>query len=238
MPGAPLEKGSQNPLYQQLMRRLKNDIVAGVYPAGGRIPSEQALCAAYGVSRVTVRKALLDLVQDGLLLRRQGKGTFVADARLTRDLQHVTSFTDACTRMGRRASSRLVDVKREPAHPEDVERLGVPEGGEVIELCRLRLCDGEPVMLEYNRFPAAYDFIEKDPPAGSLYDALRAHGLIPSRATHDIALGHANTTVSRQLSTAVGEALLILEETVYDQQDRPLHTSRQWIRGDKFTFRI
>lgn len=62
-----LEKKSQSPLYQQLMTRLKNDIVAGVYPAGGRIPSEQVLCDTYGVSRVTVRKAMLDLVQEGLL---------------------------------------------------------------------------------------------------------------------------------------------------------------------------
>ncbi|MCE5342826.1 MAG: GntR family transcriptional regulator [Eubacteriales bacterium] len=238
MPDTLLEKGSQNPLYQQLMRRLKNDVIAGVYPAGGRIPSEQALCANYGVSRVTVRKALLDLVQDGLLLRRQGKGTFVADARLTRDLQHITSFTDACRGMGRAASSRLVDLRREHAHPEDVERLGVAEGSEIIELCRLRLCDGEPVMLEYNRFSSRYDFLEKEPSTGSLYDLLRVHGLIPSRATHDISLGHANPSVSRQLATAAGEALLLLDETVYDQQDQPLHTSRQWIRGDKFTFRI
>ena len=91
MPDAQLEKGTQNPLYQQLMRRLKNDIVSGRYAAGARIPSEQALCDTYGVSRVTVRKAMLDLVQEGLLVRRQGKGTFVADARLTRDLQHITS---------------------------------------------------------------------------------------------------------------------------------------------------
>jgi len=238
MPGAPLEKGSQHPLYQQLMRQIKNDIAAGVYPAGARIPSEQALCAAYRVSRVTVRKAMLDLVQEGLLVRRQGKGTFVADARLMRDLQHITSFSDACRRQGRESSSRIVDRKREAARKEDAERLGIPEGGEVIEMCGLRMCDGEPVMLEFNRFPAAYAFLEQDTLTGSLYDLLRAHGLTPSRATHDISLGHATPAVSRQLATAPGEALLLLDETVYDQQERPLHTSRQWIRGDKFTFRI
>lgn len=81
----PLEKKSQSPLYQQLMARLKNDILAGVYPSGARIPSEQLLCETYGVSRVTVRKAMLDLVQEGLLVRRQGKGTFVADERIQRD---------------------------------------------------------------------------------------------------------------------------------------------------------
>ena len=238
MPDTPLEKRSQNPLYQQLMQRLKNDVVAGAYPAGGRIPSEQVLCDTYGVSRVTVRKAMLDLVQEGLLVRKQGKGTFVADARVQRDLQHVTSFSDACGATGRTASSRVVDVKREHARPEDVDRLHVPEGGEVIELCRLRLCDDEPVMLEYNRFPAIYDFLEKEPLTGSLYELLHCHGLMPSRAIHDISLGHATPVVSRYLATAAGEALLLLDETVFDQQDRPLHTSRQWIRGDKFTFRI
>ena len=135
-----------------------------------------------------------------------------------------------------------IDTERRIGAPHAVTavtgRLGLPEGGEVIELCRLRLSDDEPVMLEYNRFPAAYTFLEKEPIVGSLYDLLRAHGLIPTRATHDISLGHATPAVSRQLATAVGEALLLLDELVYDQQDRPLHTSRQWIRGDKFTFRI
>lgn len=238
MPDTLLEKKSQNPLYQQLMRRLKNDVVAGVYPAGGRIPSEQVLCDTYGVSRVTVRKAMLDLVQEGLLVRRQGKGTFVADERLQRDLQHITSFTDACAATGRVASTRVVELRREPARPEDIERLGAKEGDHILELCRLRLCDDEPVMLEFNRFPTTNTFVEQESLTGSLYDLMRAHGLIPSRATHDISLGHATPAVSRQLATAPGEALLLLDETVYDQQDRPLHTSRQWIRGDKFTFRI
>lgn len=238
MPDAPLEKKSQNPLYQQLMRRLKNDVVAGAYPAGGRIPSEQVLCETYGVSRVTVRKAMLDLVQEGLLVRRQGKGTFVAEARLKRDLQHVTSFSDACGGTGRTATSRVLEIRRETAHPEDVERLHVPLESEVLEVCRLRLCDGEPVMLEYNRFPGTFTFLETEPLTGSLYEVLRAHGYIPSRATHDIALGHATPAMSRHLGTAAGEALMLLDEMVFDQQDRPLHTSRQWIRGDRYIFRI
>ncbi len=238
MPETLLEKKSQSPLYQQLMSRLKNDIVAGVYPPGGRIPSEQVLCDTYGVSRVTVRKAMLDLVQDGLLVRRQGKGTFVADARLQRNLQHITSFSDACRSLGRKAGSKRLDTRRDAASAEDIERLGVRADDEVLEITRLRLCDGEPVMLELNRFPIEYDYLEREPLDGSMYECLRRHGCIPSRAEHDISLAHATPTVSRQLGTSVGEALLILDETVYDQHDRPVHTSRQWIRGDKFTFRI
>lgn len=233
-----LEKKSQSPLYQQLMLRLKNDVAAGVYPAGGRIPSEQVLCDTYGVSRVTVRKAMLDLVQEGLLVRRQGKGTFVAEEKLRKDLSMITSFTDACEARGHRASARLVSIQWEEAAAEDMEKLGVPEGGRVLEICRLRLSDGDPVMLEVNRYPEKYGFLQETPAEGSQYESLRARGEIPSSAIHEISLGHATPLASKQLHTEAGDALLLLDELVFNQHGEPLHTSRQWIRGDKFTFRI
>lgn len=233
-----LEKRSHSPLYQQLMTRLKSDILAGVYPAGGRIPSEQTLCDTYGVSRVTVRKAMLDLVQEGLLLRRQGKGTFVADQRLQRDLHQITSFSAACRSMGRSATAKVVSVTHEPVQPEDADRLLLAPDATVLCVCRVRLCDDEPVMLEYNRFPMQYAYLENEDLADSLYDLLSKHGVIPSHATHDISLGHATPVVSRYLQTSPNEALLLLDELVLDQHEKPLHVSRQWIRGDKFTFRI
>ena len=234
----PLEKKSQSPLYQQLMTRLKNDIMAGVYPAGGRIPSEQLLCDTYGVSRVTVRKAMLDLVQEGLLIRRQGKGTFVADERIQRNLSHITSYSEACRQMGHTAGAKLVSASWEEATAEDADKLALAPGEKLVELCRLRLCDGEPVMLEINRFPRQYEFLLSFPAEGSLYECLREHGAIPSSATHDISLGHATPLVSKHLGAEVGDALLLLDEMVLDQHGNPLHLSRQWIRGDKYSFRI
>lgn len=233
-----LEKKSQSPLYQQLMHRLKNDISAGVYPCGGRIPSEQLLCETYGVSRVTVRKAILDLVQEGLLVRKQGKGTFVAGERLRRDLRNVTSFTDACAQRGHKADTRLISAQLVPVAEEDAALLGLPEDARVLELCRLRLSDGEPVMLEINRFPENYAYLRDQVAEGSLYACLQQHGVVPASALHDISLGHATPYVSKHLGTEVGDALLLLDETVMDQHGAPLHLSRQWIRGDKFTFRI
>ena len=234
----PLEKKSQSPLYQQLMTRLKNDILAGVYPAGGRIPSEQLLCDTYGVSRVTVRKAMLDLVQEGLLVRRQGKGTFVADERLQRDLLQITSFSTACRQNGHEAGTKLISAVLEDATQEDIERLNAAPGSQTLEISRLRLCDGEPVMLEINRFPARYAFLMDEALEGSLYDLLKRRGVVPTSAVHDISLGHATPLVSRHLGTAQGDALLLLSELVMDQHGEPLHSSRQWIRGDKYTFRI
>ncbi len=233
-----LEKKSQAPLYQQLMHRLKNDISAGVYPAGGRIPSEQLLCDTYGVSRVTVRKAILDLVQEGLLVRKQGKGTFVAGERLRRDLRHVTSFTEACAQRGHQADTRLLSAQLVPAAAEDARLLDLPEDSQVLELSRLRLSDGEPVMLEINRFPDTYAYLKEEAAEGSLYACLQDHGVIPASALHDISLGYATPLVSKHLGSEPGDARLLLDEGVLDQHGNPLHLSRQWIRGDKFTFRI
>jgi len=233
-----LEKKSQSPLYQQLMTRLKNDIAAGLYPSGGRIPSEQLLCETYGVSRVTVRKAVLDLVQEGLLTRKQGKGTFVAGEKIRRDLNHITSFSASCAQRGHQADTRLISAQLIAPAAEDALRLDLSEGEQVLELCRLRLCDGEPVMLEINRFPAAYAYLREEAAEGSLYECLQRHGVIPASAVHDLALGHATPLVSKHLGTETGDALLLLDEIVHDQHGNPLHLSRQWIRGDKFTFRI
>ena len=234
----PLEKKSQSPLYQQLMTRLKNDIMAGVYPAGARIPSEQLLCDTYGVSRVTVRKAMLDLVQEGLLVRRQGKGTFVANERIQRDLQQITSFSTACRQMGHSASARLISAELVEATPEDAEKLNLSSQSRVVEICRLRLCDNEPVMLEINRFPESYAFLLDADAESSLYEQLAQRGVKPASAVHDISLGHATPLVSRHLGCIQGDALLLLDELVLDQHGEPLHLSRQWIRGDKYTFRI
>ena len=233
-----LEKTSQSPLYQQLMQRLRGEIGAGAYAAGARIPSEQELTERYGVSRVTVRKALAELTQDGLLVRRQGKGTFVAGKRLSRDLHSITSFSQACRQVGKTAHTRLLHVQRVPLLDADAEKLGLSSGGEGIEVARVRLADDEPVMLETNLFPPEYAFLLEEKPDGSLYELLQRHGLEPSHAEHFISLGHAAAQVSRCLDVPEGEAVLLLDEIVYDQRQNPMHLSRQWIRGDKFTFRI
>ena len=233
-----LDRTSPLPAYQQ----IANDIVLRIsqqeWQIDDKLPSEAELAADYGVSRVTVRKAMLDLVQEGLLVRRQGKGTFVAEEKLRRDLSMITSFTDSCAARGHHAEARPISCQWEEATAEDCEKLGVSSEDRVLELCRLRLSDGDPVMLEVNRFPSEYAFLAEEPVTGSLYECLRAHGVIPSSAVHDISMGHATPFVSKHLHTEVGDALLVLDELVLNQHGEPLHLSRQWIRGDKFTFRI
>lgn len=229
---------SYSPLYKQLMQKIRSDIAAGVYPVHSRIPSEQELCDTYQVSRVTVRKALAELTQEGLLKRHQGKGTFVDTPRLCKDLKDVNSFHDACRLRGCEPGTRVLHVQMVHAEEEDVRDLLVKEGDMILEIVRLRLADGSPVMLETNRFPGQYAFLMEEDLTGSLYRILESHGVETAQAMHEISLSYATAAQARQLEVGAGDALMQLREVIYDQHQRPLHTSRQFIRGDRFTFRI
>lgn len=232
-----LNAESHSPLYKQLIRKLRDDIAAGVYPVHTRIPTEQELCESYQVSRVTVRKALAELTQEGLLNRRQGKGTFVGVPRLCKDLKDVTSFNDSCRLMNCEPSTRVIHAQMTYAQEEDVRDLLCGDE-QVVETLRLRMADGVPVMLECNRFPGQYDFLLEADLTGSLYGILREHGLEANQAVHEISLCYATAQQARHLGVNEGDALLNLREIIYDQYGRPLHTSKQLIRGDRFTFRI
>ena len=229
---------SYSPLYKQLMQKLRSDIAAGVYPVHSRIPSEQELCETYQVSRVTVRKALAELTQEGLLKRRQGKGTFVEVPRLCKDLKDVNSFHDACRVMGCEPGTRVLHAQMVHAGEEDVRDLMVEEDAMVVELVRLRLADDTPVMLETNRFPDTYAYLLEEDLTGSLYAILQRHGIETAQAIHEISLSYATAARAKQLEVSTGDALLMLREVIYDQHHRPLHTSRQFIPADRFTFRI
>ena len=232
-----LNAESHSPLYKQLIRKLRDDIALGIYPVHSRIPTEQELCEAYQVSRVTVRKALAELTREGLLTRQQGKGTFVAVPRLCKDLKDVTSFNDYCRLMNCAPRTRVIHAQMAYATEEDKRDL-LCEGGQVVETLRLRMADDIPVMLETNRFPKHYDFLLEEDLTGSLYAVLQAHGLEANEAVHEISLSYATAQQARYLGVSEGDALLNLREIIYDQYGRPLHTSKQLIRGDRFTFRI
>lgn len=233
-----LDNDSQSPLYKQLKDNLFKGIKSGAYPADSRIPSEPALCERYGVSRVTVRRALKELTDEGLLVRRQGKGTFVAAAKLKVNLKDVTGFSEACRAMGKKPSSLVIGCEWTHLSSKDAAALNLNEGDMAIELNRLRLADDMPVMLEKNVFSKEFAFLFEADLTQSLYDCLAIHGFYPQRATHDISLCHASLTQARYLQVDFGEALLHLYEVIFDSKGEPLHTSLQTIRGDRFTFRI
>ena len=115
------------------------------------LPSDAELCEEFGVSRMTARGAVQRLVNEGLIYRVPGRGTFVADRAAHRSATHILSFTEEMRRKGREPSSRILETGRRPATEVEHERLG---SDEVVVLRRVRLADGEPIALETAVFPA------------------------------------------------------------------------------------
>ena len=108
----------------------------------------------------------------------------------------------------------------------------------MVEIERVQMADGVPVMLETNSFPLAYSDLLQADLSQSLYAILEGRGITPKRGIHEISLHYATNAQARLLEVDPGQALLLLREVVFDQHGRPLHTSYQLIRGDRFTFRI
>ena len=232
-----LHADSASPLYRQLMQRIRADIASGVYPVHSRIPSEAELGESYQVSRVTVRKALAELTREGLLRRMQGKGTYVCAPRLKSNLKDVTSFHEACLMMGCTPGTRLISSGIVHVEEDAREALAL-QGHEAVEIVRLRLADGSPVMLETNRFAPKYVALLHEELTGSLYHLLSKQGIEAASGVHEISLCYATAQQAKLLDVEPGAALLQLNQVIYDQHGAPLHTSHQVIRGDRFTFRI
>ncbi len=233
-----LQAESSSPLYHQLMQRLSEDIERGIYPVGSRIPPEHQLEDLYKVSRVTVRRALAELTSEGLLEKKQGKGTFVSTPRISQDLKSIHSFHDACKQNGFKGGTIVVHVKETSPDASDLEELNIREGDRILETLRVRTADGVPVVLEKNHFSMAYAYLENENLGGSLYNVLRDYGVEPKQATHDISMAFATEAQAKLLDVEPGAPLMRLHEVVYDQKGRPLHNSLQLIRGDRFVFRI
>lgn len=233
-----LESESSSPLYHQLMQRLQEDIERGTYAIGSRIPPEHQLEQLYNVSRVTVRRALAELTADGLLEKKQGKGTFVSTPRISQDLKSIHSFHDACKQNGFQGATRVIHVQETEADAADVQELNLRAGDKVLETLRVCTADGVPVVLEENHFSMAYSYLENENLSGSLYSVLRDYGIEPKQATHDISMAFATESQAKLLEVEPGAPLMRLHEVVYDQKGRPLHNSLQLIRGDRFVFRI
>ncbi len=233
-----LNTDSSKPLYVQLMQKIKNSIGNGELQVGSRIPTEQEMCSEYGVSRITVRKAIADLEKQGILEKKQGKGTFVTVPAIRRKLHEVNSFHDTCRMNGKKPSTKVLGQKAVQALPIDEEELGVAPGSRVVETVRIHYADGIPVILEENHFSMAYSYLLESDLAGSLYTLLEECGAEPAQATHVISLKKATPNIARLLRVEQEATLMYLHEVIFDKKGRPLHTSRQYIRGDIFAFRL
>lgn len=234
-----LDETLAQPLYKQLVHDLTDKIQSGDLAEGIKLPSEQEISELYGVSRITVRTALKELASEGLIISKQGKGTFVGKKKMTRNLSLATSFTQACREMGRVPGAQVLRLGLETADEDDVKELLINPKDQVVVLERIRFADNVPISYEIDRFPQKYSFLlDEDLTNTSLLQLLDSKYNIAFENVHrSIELVYANLKVARLLNLHVNYPLLYVASAGNEANSgRPGQRSLQYIVGDKFKF--
>lgn len=215
------------PLYRQLAERIQSDIINTAVDHSRPIPSEQELMERYGVSRVTVRKAVEALVQEGRLMKIQGKGTFITQPLAYYPFGHGDGFTKSCQMRGVVASTRLLGIWETAPSDEDKVFLEIPDGERVLKIQRLRYGDGQPQILETVYYPMKYAMLRQENLEGSLYSILKEkYGIQPVKGHKWIEICHIDACEAQTLNSSAGTAMIAMHEFVTDQRGEPLHTSQ------------
>lgn len=234
-------QGGSTPLYQQLASRLRREIADGTYQPGDRLPSEEALCATFGVSRITVRAALDQLVDAGLLWRKRGKGTFVSSRPVEHELIHLTDFVEDMAAAGLRPRSEVTEWIEEPVVEPIASQLGVSPGTMIVRIDRLRLADELPIAFDVTYLPLRFGrLLDRERLATeTIYHQLETQYNIPVVAgTFMIEAGRASHTLSDRLAIERGAAILIIHRTSFSEARDPIYYQIRSYRADRVRYRL
>lgn len=225
---------SASPLYQQLARTLAMAIRGGRYQVNEALPSERALAESLGVSRVTARKAIECLVEQGLVHRRHGSGNYIAP-KLEQALTRLTSFTEELQQRGFVPQSRWLSRGISVARPEEQLALGLGSGERVARLERLRLADGVVMAHELSFLPES---VLPHPEAveSSLYAHLAGAGHAPARALQHIRAMNAEERLAGLLGISVGAAVLHITRVGFLASGQPVELTHSHCRADYYDF--
>jgi GntR family transcriptional regulator len=232
----PLSDASQ-PLYHRVYREIAQEIQGGALRAGDRLPSERWLCDELGVSRATVRRALEELVTDGLVETR-GRGSFVAGKALAEPPNALMSLGELGRSRGLAATARVLASATRPATIDEAEVFGMAPGATLFDLHRLRMLDGMPISVDHNRVPLRFleRATELDFTTASLYEALDAAGHPPMRADYEIEARAAEPDEEELLELAAGAPVLVTTTVAMDDGGRVVDAGRTVYRADRYRF--
>ncbi len=225
------------PRYVQLRQRLSDGVARGILPPGSPLPPEREIAAITDFSRVTVRKAIQSLAEDGTIVQKQGSGSFISSKpeQIEQKLSRLTSFSEDMERRGKSSTSRWLERGLFMPSPDEMTSLGLSSEESVARIVRLRLADGEPIAIERASLPTD---ILPNPLAveTSLYETLEKDGHRPVRALQKISainLGEADATL---LAVPTGDAGLKIERTSYLGSGRVAEFTQSLYRGDAYNF--
>lgn len=236
-----VNKDSPLPLYYQLKEIISELIENEELQPNTPIPSERELCEYHGVSRMTVNKAIIHMVNEGLLYREQGKGTFVSKPKEKHLLSSLLGFTEDMKMMGLKVDTRILDFKKEIAGKAIQNQLKLKDQTEVFEIKRLRIVDDAPYAFETAYIPAFLcEGLSKEQLENrSLYDVLiNAYGLAMSYADQTIEPVIADEYASEVLQLEKNSIALKFTQKTFMENHVPIEYTRAIYRSDKYKFEI
>ena len=228
---------SGGPRYVQLRKRLNEGVDQGLLKAGSSLPPEREIATITDLSRVTVRKAIQSLAEDGIIIQKQGSGSFVAleAPQIEQSLSRLTSFSEDMSRRGMASSSVWLERGVFMPSPDEVLALALTPDASVSRIARLRTADGKPMAIE--RASLSTEMLPNPLLVEtSLYEVLEKTGLRPVRALQKISAINLEESNATLLDTAPGMAGLRIERTSYLPDGRVVEFTQSIYRGDAYNF--
>lgn len=227
-------------LYEQLKLLIKNDIINKVYKPGQKMPSEIELGSHYGVSRITVRRAIKELVNEGILISRQGKGTFVKYSKIRSQILDLGGFTESSFVPGDR-TTRVLSKSFIEATDEISRYLNIPKESEILEVRRLLIEEDSPIVIDTAYFPSHIfpDIIYKISDNVSTFKLMREeYGIKMKKAYKEFNVATSNLEQSKLLECPPGEPLFSINKVIYDVEGRAVHLSNFVALSSRITYAI
>jgi GntR family transcriptional regulator len=233
---------SHIPYYIQLMDLLQSQIQEKAWLPGEQIPGEQELCDHYGISRTVVRQALRELEFGGAIMRRKGKGTFVAEPKINEGLiQKLTGFYQDMVERGLKPVTQVIHQLVVPANEKVARYLNIPVGTKVIDIQRLRFINNEPIQLVTTFIPyaACPQLAEADITDCSLYEYLRTQcGIVLDRGVRYLEAVAANETEAMLLGIEKNSPLMMIDSISYVASGQAVEYYHALHRGDRSRFEV
>lgn len=226
-----------SPIYIQIHNQIKTWIESEKWLVGEKIPSERELAVEFGVSRMTLRQAVQTLVDEGILERRIGAGTFVSNKKVQEKMSGVTSFTELTTAQGKVPTSKTISFLVTTPSLSESEKLQLPPGVRVLRMERIRYADELPICFEVATVP--YELVAKfdrDQITTSLYATLEQEGLTIGHAQQTVSSMLASEQIAAYLKLKRGAAILRLRQVTKLGDGRPFEYVRTQYAGDRFEF--
>jgi GntR family transcriptional regulator len=225
--------------HEQVSDWLRTEILSGAFAEGHRLPSESSLTARFAVSRITVRRALQTLENEGLIVRRQGVGSFVASRVVDHGLVRLTDFEEEMRQVGLRARSEVVSRRLLEAPVAAARALGLAAGTTTCTLERIRLANDVPIAFDTTWLPVFYgQLLEgRDLEIETIYSILEdVRGIPVVLADLRIEALRLGSDVASHLTVECGSVGLLVERISYTVSERPVYFQRRYYCGDRIAF--